>query len=121
MDWSDALNYCANIAVCANGSIDGDQSTEGTCSGNSIRYDDWRLPTALEGIMIIDYRCTGGGDSGCFSDYQNAVFPSNNNYLWTGKTRPSLTHLAYLVYMDFGDVSLGSKVSDYSVRCVRDH
>ncbi len=125
MNWTDALNYCANIAVCSDGSIDGNKNIVGTCSSSGVKYDDWRLPTVLESITLIDYGCTGGDDPRCYSSYQNDAFIWNINRHWTGTTYSSMEFTAFGPYMGKGVINEGGDGKGYSIagsaRCVRDY
>ena len=120
-----ACEYCYNLSLCNNGSID---DTGGNCAGGSYGgavtdygQGDWRVPTG-------DDSYTAGLD---YSDYQGVLdtyfatgngFVDEHDFYWTGTTHVSLAGGAYVVYLDSGDVSGDVKGHPgvHRVRCVSD-
>jgi hypothetical protein len=91
--WQDAVDHCRDLEV------DG--------------YDDFRLPTRLELVTIVDPSRTDPAiDSDAFPDTPSEAF-------WTASpvaTDPEqVFHLNFL----FGDTSTNSRVNEQAVRCVR--
>lgn len=112
MDWSTAVAYCNNLD--ANG------------------YDDWYLPSATQLRAIWDTYTYQAGDS-CLDDGYVSLACVNNTILATNANFESLTFDndywssteygaddAYNVSMNYGDIYVGNKDSNYQVRCVRD-
>jgi len=52
-DWNGAWNFVSNVALCNDGSLQGDENAVGDCSANGgTKYDDWRM-TNVQELMEI--------------------------------------------------------------------
>ena len=91
--WDDATSYCEDLAL----------------SG----YSDWRLPSAMELMSIVDY--------GTYSPSIDTTYFSGTSasYYWSSTTLANDTSYAWGVGFSYGNVGNGSKSSGYYVRCVR--
>ncbi|MDP2167086.1 MAG: DUF1566 domain-containing protein, partial [Thermodesulfovibrionales bacterium] len=91
--WEDAGTYCSNLSL-------GGQT-------------DWRLPTRIELISIVNY--------GTYTPAINTTYFPNTNlfYYWSSTTDAGDTSRAWCVYFGGGGVARGSKAYYHYVRCVR--
>ena len=84
--------------------------------------DDWRLPTAIEAVTMLDYSCDDTVRPHCQSDFNNNalnwVNGSASNY-WTSTTRPDFTTAAYVILAGNGVLDINAKTNSNVVRCVR--
>jgi len=98
--WNDAIDYCNALTTAG--------------------HTDWHLPTAVEGITMLDYGCAAAGGN-CYSDFQNNAlsWSTTSSYYWTSTTRPESTGYAYILIVDNGLVDNGVKTNTLYVRCVR--
>jgi len=93
--WQEALDHC-------------DALEEGG-------YEDFRLPTRLELVSIVDPTTTDPAIEG-------RAFPETlPTPYWTATTFASDSEQAYRLDFLLGDTSSGEKDAEQSVRCVRDH
>ncbi|MBW2311932.1 MAG: DUF1566 domain-containing protein [Deltaproteobacteria bacterium] len=91
--WDEACTYCDNLTLAG--------------------YSDWRLPSAMELMSIVDY---GNYDPSIDETY----FPGTNaSDYWSATTYASNSSYAWLVYFSYGSVFSYFKSGDYYVRCVR--
>ncbi|MFH1412671.1 MAG: DUF1566 domain-containing protein [bacterium] len=101
-NWEDAKSYC-------------DTLTLGSSSA-------WRLPSAVDGVTLIDYACSSTGGS-CAYSFQNSALDWTNTTsigaLWLSSTSPSSTSNAYTLDMNSGRLYERGKTTTYYVRCVR--
>ena len=98
--WNDAIDYCNALTTAG--------------------HTDWHLPTAVEGITMLDYGCAAAGGN-CYSDFQNNAlsWSTTSSYYWTSTTRPESTGYAYGLNVDYGDLVDSGKAFASYVRCVR--
>jgi len=102
MNWTNALIYCNN--------------------NETAGYTDWRLPTAVEIITMIDYSCDSGTPDHCSDNFANAAFEWSNTdgVYWSSTTRPDDTGHAYIADMyDVGGIYDTGETGTNYVRCVR--
>jgi Protein of unknown function (DUF1566) len=93
LDWQTALETCANL----------------TLQG----YDDWRLPSRIEIVSMVDYTRQPTVDGQAF---ENTAL----DYFWSSSTVSYDTSLAYSVYFGAGLTAYGMKGgASAHVRCVR--
>jgi len=99
-NWEDAKSYCDILTLA--------------------EKSDWRLPSVLEGITMLDYGCAAAGGN-CYSDFQNnaLTWSTTTSYYWTSTTRPVYAGSAYKLYVDNGNMYSNDKSNNYYVRCVR--
>jgi len=91
--WQQAVDYC--------GDLDLDEKT------------DWRLPSRLELMSIVNYgRYNPSMDINFFPDCRSS-------YYWSGSTYAGIPDDAWSVGFDVGGVGAGSKGNGHYVRCVR--
>jgi hypothetical protein len=93
--WSDAVAYCENLTLGA--------------------YSDWRLPTRIELVSIVDYGSISPAiDSGVFPGTPLMLFWSSSLTAWAGAS-------AWAVDFNVGNVSICTRNSAtaFGVRCVR--
>jgi hypothetical protein len=81
LNWTNAMNFCDNLALCDDGTWDGSETTLGTCSGKTIENDNWVLPTKRELLRAVDYDRTSapliiGGNNNISQNVQSG-------YYWT--------------------------------------
>jgi hypothetical protein len=75
-------------------------------------YSDWRLPTKVELLSIVDY--------GTSNPSINAVFKnSTTEYYWTSTTYAQNTSNAWLVHFTVGTVLTNAATAMNNARCVR--
>jgi formylglycine-generating enzyme required for sulfatase activity len=93
LEWADAQAYCRCLALAG--------------------HRDWRLPTRIELLTIVDYTRQDPSIDG-------AVFPDTPvTWFWTASTVANAPVAAwYLSFMD-GNTHEGEKTTSYGVRCVR--
>ena len=109
-----ACNYCYNLALCEDGSID----EGGICSGSKILHDDWRLPTGdADYTPGLDYSYYNGNH-----DYfkNNGFVVSEWYWIGTSGAYPSRANFFRAGRYN----TLGSDFKNhvnYHARCVRDH
>ena len=120
---NNAIDYCKNLALCNDNTWQGSTTTPGDCSSNGgTKYDDWRLPTVIEGVTMLDYSCASAGES-CYGDFQNNALTWDNTgdtgSFWLSTTRPEDTVSAYQPSTGLGSVGSDNKVNPYYQRCVR--
>lgn len=91
--WEDSVSYCENLALGG--------------------HDDWRLPSALELLTIVD----NGRDSPAV----NPSFSCSNSsaYYWTSTVFPNPQIFAWHVVFSHGYSDYSLKSFTYNVRCVR--
>ncbi|HXN31757.1 MAG TPA: DUF1566 domain-containing protein [Polyangiaceae bacterium] len=96
LTWAEAKAYCATLAAAG--------------------HDDWRLPTQIELVSLVDYSNLGAGqppiDSAVFPDTPAAAF-------WSSTTHASAETEAWTVYMDVGFTYAYDMSALGRVRCVR--
>ncbi|MFH1413208.1 MAG: DUF1566 domain-containing protein [bacterium] len=101
-NWEDAMSYCNGL----------------TLGGSS----DWRLPSVLEGLTMLDWECSGAGGS-CYNVYKNSALDwtstGSGGYLWTSTSRIDVTIHANGLSTGVGANFTADKTSTYPVRCVR--
>ncbi|MFH1413115.1 MAG: DUF1566 domain-containing protein [bacterium] len=100
--WNDAIDYCYGLDLGG--------------------HTDWRLPTVVESLTMLDYECAATGGS-CAYSYRNSALDwataGDNGFLWTSTTPTANTPHAYALYADGGLVTTYAKTSSIGVRCVR--
>lgn len=89
--WADALSYCEDLVL-------GD-------------YEDWRLPSRLELVSIVDY--------GRYDPSIHPVFSSHSRWHWTANTCVEDSGDAWAVDFEGGSAEDNGKDSLARVRCVR--
>jgi hypothetical protein len=94
LSWSsDALAYCDALVLAG--------------------YDDWRLPSRIELISIVDFtRSTPAIDSDVFAGVPTSIF-------WTASPIAGVPGMAMNVNMELGSVYFGDVSTPLSVCCVR--
>ena len=83
---------------------------------------DWRLPTAIEAVTMLDYSCDDTVRPHCQSDFNNNALNWVNGAAgsyWTSTTRPDGTTAAYVIIASNGLLVNDAKTFSYFVRCVR--
>jgi len=100
--WDNALDYCRTLSLG--------------------EHSDWRLPTAIEAVTMLDYSCSDVANAHCSSDFNNNalnwVNGSASSY-WTSSTRSDDTTGAYVINASSGNLDNGTKTNSNFVRCVR--
>lgn len=92
--WSEASSYCSSLELGG--------------------FNDWRVPSRVELIDIIDY--TKQSPSPAIpSEFQY----TRNGLYWTSNTYIAYTNDAYIVSFDAGSVLRIPKIGTANVRCVR--
>jgi len=122
--WNDAIDYCRYLRLCNDNTWQGSESGEGDCSSyEGTKYSDWRLPTIIEGVTMLDYSCDSGTPTHCYSDFQNNALiwdsAGDNGTFWLSTTRADFTDGAYLLGTDYGRVDVTNKAYSPYMRCVR--
>lgn len=104
--WMETLQYCD------------DQTTGG--------YSDWRTPTVIETITLVDFYCAGNNnpDSSCSGEYTNSVLNSVSfNAITTGtssKTSYKSHGILNIGYIFYAGALTGLKDADtFTALCVR--
>ncbi len=100
--WTDALSSCNQLAD------DTADLTDGSSPG------DWRLPNLRELLSLIDY-----GRFGPALPSDHPFTGVQSSYYWLSTTFDSYTNNAWLVGLNFGDVSSLAKTSTRYVWAVR--
>ena len=105
MDWANAITYCSNL-------------THAT-------YSDWRLPSMTE----FSRDEVQGATNGLIDEYPSANEPAlplghpftsiQSSYYWSSTTVAVGSDLAWLVYLGYGYVDYGAKVTAFYVWPVR--
>jgi len=91
--WDEAQAYCACLALGG--------------------YQDWRLPTRIELVSIVDFTKTDPALDG-------VAFPATSgDYFWTSSLLAENPSTAWYVYFFDGNTHSGGMDSAYRVRCVR--
>ena len=107
--WAPAMDYCENLALCDDGTWDGNETTEGTCSGSSIEKNDWVLPTKREILRAVDYERTTapmiiGGNNNIFQSVQSAAYWSSSRrdagHAWTVNLLSGLVSFRGVAFFD---------------------
>jgi hypothetical protein len=92
-DWAGAAEYCDWLVLAG--------------------FDDWRLPTRIELVSIVDYgRNSPAIDAAAFSGTPNDVY-------WSSSPYASDSEGAWTVDFTGGHVNGGATADDSKVRCVR--
>ncbi len=112
-------DYSDNKGYASNGTIPDLNQTRAAAYCNSIDlagFTDWRLPTRLELMSLVDY-----SKSPPKLMIDNVFITSWNNYgiYWAGTDYASDTTQAWFVNFGWGDSNRMSKSNTYNVRCVR--
>lgn len=104
--WQQALNKVADL---------NDNPGSYTCGGYRATYPDWRLPNVneLESLYNADT-----SDSATWLNGKGFVSVQSGGY-WSSTTSAHTTDDAWIVYMDYGYLSLYNKSKDYPVWPVR--
>jgi len=84
------------------------------CAGRDLGgKTDWRLPTRLELLSIVDYSRTNPA-------IKTTYFPDCRSFVyWSGTNVAYFANLAWYVNFDFGNDYWNFKVGTFYVRCVR--
>ncbi len=93
--WAEAQTYCADLDYGG--------------------YDDWRLPTAIELVSLVDFTKVSPGptiDTDAFPNTPAAHF-------WTSSPLAGSASNAWVVFFGRGDTNLGDVTDAVRVRCVR--
>jgi len=91
-DWSSANSYCTNLTLASE--------------------SDWRLPTLLELIYIVDY--------GEYNPSINSVFSgTDNGSYWSSHSPPNNAPIGAVSFVDGQATNAQSKTNTLYVRCVR--
>lgn len=135
--WNNAIDYCRYLRLCNDNTWQGSESGEGDCSSyGSTKYSDWRLPTVIEGVTMLDYSCDSGSLTHCYGGFQNNALiwdsAGDTGTFWLSTTliqffrfketkedRTYLTNGAFLIGTDYGRVDVTDKANSPFVRCVR--
>jgi hypothetical protein len=96
MNWDEAVTYCEDM--------------------NLGGFWDWRLPSRMELVTILDYGRRFPAINPAFSSLSVI---SADNFYWSSSTQPFPSGGAW--YVEFGEGSVGAIPKDYThyVRCVR--
>jgi len=100
--WDNALDYCRTLSLG--------------------EHSDWRLPTAIEAVTMLDYSCSDVANAHCSSDFNNNALNWVNGAAgsyWTSTTRPDDTTPAYVISASDGFLFTNTKTNSNFVRCVR--
>jgi hypothetical protein len=96
LTWAEAAEYCATLSAAG--------------------YDDWRLPSQIELVSLLDYSNLGEGqppiDSTFFPDTPADAF-------WSSTMSAAAPTSAWTVYMDVGFTYAYDMSTVGRVRCVR--
>ena len=100
--WENAKSYCNSL--------------------NLSGHDDWRLPSVVEGLTMLDYECSGASTN-CVAAFRSTAFNwddcGGGCGAWTGTIRQDSTDLAYAFFASYGSMKASYKTNAYNVRCVR--
>jgi hypothetical protein len=91
------------------------------CDTNASVYSDWRLPSNLELMSIVDYNCALTS-AACTTTYTNSVFGETlvGTSVWSSTTAPTNTTYAYAMAISDGILTpAGKTLNNFEVRCVR--
>ena len=92
-NWAQAKAYCPTL----------------TLAGQS----DWRLPTRIELVSLIDFGRSGPA-------INTTYFPSTpSDWFWSSSPRADLSLAAFYISFNFGDTYGDAKTTPNYVRCVR--
>jgi hypothetical protein len=94
--WADAKAHCADLGLGS--------------------YDDWRLPTAIELVSLVDYTKASPGptiDTNAFPDAPPDLF------FWAASPLAGSSSEAWVVNFATGESSADDVTSMHPVRCVR--
>ncbi len=94
--WQDAINYCAGLTYAT--------------------YNDWRLPSYIELVSIIDYTRDYPAIHPVFVEVSSPLYPR----YWTSTPSAIYTSYAWQVSLGSGIDEQFGKSQEYYARCVRD-
>jgi hypothetical protein len=122
-NWDDAIGYCNNLMLCNDGFW---TDTDNCDTHGGVKYDDWRLPTIIEGIIMMDFSCDSGTPEHCDNSYQNNALIWDDCLsgcgFWSSTTDPYSDSYAYRISTSDGSSTRLGKYIEYYVRCARtDH
>jgi len=94
--WAEATSYCATLVLAG--------------------HDDWRLPSQIELVSILDYSNLGAGQP----PINRALFPNTPaDAFWSSTKSAVMDTSAWTVYMDVGFTYAYDMTTVGRVRCVR--
>lgn len=93
--WEDAKTHCADLDIGG--------------------HNDWRLPTAIELISLVDFTKASPGPT-----IDQINFPDTpGDWFWTTTREASKPNFAWVVSFNSGQTNSDDGVAPYFVRCVR--
>lgn len=93
--WEDANTYCADLVRGG--------------------FDDWRLPTAIEVISLVDFTKATPGPT-----IDQVAFPMTaSDWFWTATQSAALDTRAWFVNFRTGETNANDRSAKFPVRCVR--